>query len=57
MVNGSESRETLEECFADVFREVNSVIEEGFIRVEGKSVEVEVEVFSGGDYKVSKNLD
>lgn len=31
------------------------MIEEGFITVEGKSVEVEV--FLGGDYKVSRNLD
>ena len=30
-------------------------IKEGFITVEGKSVEVEV--FLGGDYKVSKNPD
>ena len=55
MVNGSESRETLEECFADVFSEANNVIEEGVITVEGKSLEVEV--FLGGDYKVSKNPD
>lgn len=55
MVNGSEWRETLEESSAEVFCEVNSVIEEGFIIEEGKSVEVEV--FLGGGYKVSKNLD
>ena len=50
MVNGSESCETLEECFAHVFSEVSNVIEEGFITVE-------VEVFLGGDYKVNKNPD
>lgn len=55
MVNGCESRETLEESFADVFHEINSVLEEGHITVDDKSLEVEV--FLGGDYKVSKNLD
>lgn len=55
MVNGSEWRETVEECFADVFSKMNSDIEEGFIIIDGKSVEVEV--YLGGDYKVRKNLD
>ena len=34
-----------EECFAEVFSEVNSDIEEGFIIIDRKAVEVEVEVY------------
>lgn len=34
-----------EECFAVVFSEVNSDIEEGFIIIDQKSVEVEGEVY------------
>ncbi|KAJ7365765.1 hypothetical protein OS493_002482 [Desmophyllum pertusum] len=51
VVNGSESRQSIEESFADVFREVNKVIDDGFIEVDGQRVGVEI--FLGGDYKVS----
>ena len=51
VVNGPESRQTLEECFSDVFREINEVISDGCIFVEQEKVDVEF--FLGGDYKVN----
>lgn len=51
MVNGPESRQTLEECFSEVFREINEVISDGCIIVEQEKVDVEF--FLGGDYKVN----
>ncbi|KAJ7393814.1 hypothetical protein OS493_003480 [Desmophyllum pertusum] len=54
VVNGSESRQSIEESFADVFREVNKVIDDGFIEVDGQRVGVEI--FLGGDYKNFEDL-
>lgn len=51
VVNGSESRETLEESFRDVFNEANDIIEKGYIEIDGRRVSVEF--YLGGDYKVS----
>ena len=51
VVNGPESRQTFEECFSDVFREINEVISDGCIFVEQEKVDVEF--FLGGDYKVN----
>lgn len=51
MENGSESRQTLEECFSDVFKEINEVKRDGCIFVEQEKVDVEF--FVGGDYKVN----
>ena len=36
VVNGSESRETLEESFRDVFNEANDIIEKGYIEIDGR---------------------
>lgn len=52
VINGSESRETLAEGLGDVFREVNAIQDAGHIEVDGKRVPVEL--FLGGDYKVTR---
>jgi hypothetical protein len=41
----------LEESFKDVFLEANKIINDGFIEIDGK--EVGVDIYLGGDYKVS----
>ena len=50
VVNGPESRETLESSFKEIFDEVNDIIKNGYITVSGKRVDIEM--FLGGDYKV-----
>ena len=50
-MNGSESRQTLEESFKDVFSQVNKIINDGFIEIDGRKVGVDI--YMGGDYKVS----
>ena len=49
IVNGPEKYDTLEHSFSSVISEINSVLEAGFIDVDGKHVQVEM--FLGGDYK------
>ena len=51
VVQGSEDYTTIAESFNEVFQEINDVQEEGFIKVE--DVNVPVELYLGGDYKVS----
>jgi len=50
VVNGPESRETLESNFKEIFDEVNDIIKSGYITISGKRVDIEM--FLGGDYKV-----
>ena len=50
VVQGSEDYTTIAESFNEVFQEINNVQEEGFIKVD---VNVPVELYLGGDYKVS----
>ena len=52
VVNGPESRETLERSFKEIFDEVNAIIKTGYITVNSK--QVDIEMFLGGDYKVIK---
>lgn len=52
VVNGSEDYTTIAESFRDVFQEINEVQEDGFVKVG--ETQTPVEVFLGGDYKVSK---
>ena len=47
VVNGSETRQTLEESFKDVFLEANKIIDDGFIQIDGKKVGVDI--YLGGD--------
>lgn len=49
IVNGPEKYDTLEHSFSSVINEINTVLEAGFIDVDGK--QVKVEMFLGGDYK------
>lgn len=49
VVNGPEKYETLQVSFKNVFSEINSLIEQGAITVDGQ--EVKLEFFLGGDYK------
>ena len=52
IVNGAEKYETIAESCADVFRDVNEVIEDGHITIEEEKVPVEI--FLSGDCKVIK---
>ena len=49
IVNGPEIYDTLEHSFSSVINEINTVLEAGFIDVDGKKVKIEM--FLGGDYK------
>lgn len=51
VVRGAENYDTIKSSFRDVLRDINRLIERGFILVEGHLVPVEI--FLGGDYKVS----
>ena len=51
IVQGSEDYTTITKSFNEVFQEINDVQEEGFIKVE--DVNVPIELYHGGDYKVS----
>ena len=51
VVQGAENYETLRDCFKEVFKEINDVQECGFISVDSQNIPVEL--FLGGDYKVS----
>ena len=53
VINGSESRETLAEGLGDVLQEVNAIQDAGHIEVDGR--QVPVELYLGGDYKVTRN--
>ena len=43
-MNGNESRQTLEESFKDVFSEVNKIVNDGFIEIDGRKVPVDIYV-------------
>ena len=49
VVKGKEDYETLQKCFGDVFRDINTVVIEKKIEVDGTTINLEF--FSGGDYK------
>ena len=49
VVKGKENYSTLETCFKDVFRDINALVKEKKIEVNGKTVNLEF--FVGGDYK------
>ena len=51
VVKGSEDYTTIAESFQDVFQEINEVEEVGFVKVGDN--QIPVELFLGGDYKVS----
>ena len=49
IVNGPEKYNTLASSFATVINDINSVVKNGKINVDGK--DIPVEMFLGGDYK------
>ena len=49
VVKGKEDYNTLQKCFGDVFRDINTVISEKKIEVNGTTINLEF--FLGGDYK------
>lgn len=53
VVKGKEDHETLRESLANVIQDVNTLVNNGEINVDGQAVKLEF--FLGGDYKV-KNL-
>ena len=51
MIKGKEDHETLKESLANIIKEVNGLVKDGEITVDGKTVKLEI--FLGGDYKVN----
>lgn len=51
MVKGKEDHETLRESLANVIQDVNNLVKDGEINVDGQAVQLEF--FLGGDYKVN----
>ena len=49
MVKGKEDYHTLKKCFKDVFSDINEIVMETKIYVDGETVNLEL--FLGGDYK------
>ena len=50
VVKGKEEHETLKESLSNVIRDVNSLIDDGHMIIDGRKVSTEF--FLGGDYKV-----
>ena len=51
VIKGKEDHETLKESLANIIKEVNGLVKDGEITVDGKTVKLEI--FLGGDYKVN----
>jgi len=51
VVKGKEDHNTLRESLANVIQDVNKLVEDGEINVDGQTVQLEF--FLGGDYKVN----
>ena len=51
VVKGKEEYEVLKESLTNVINDVNSLVNDGEITVDGKTVEVDF--YLGGDYKVN----
>ena len=49
VVKGKQNYHTLEKCFQDVFSDINEIVMEKKIDVDGETVDLEL--FLGGDYK------
>ena len=49
VVNGKEDYETLKTCFRDILADINELVEEKNIEVNGK--QINLDFFLGGDYK------
>ena len=49
VVNGTEDFDTLKNSFGSIFTEINTLIAQGYLEIDGKHVETEI--FLGGDYK------
>lgn len=50
IVKGKEEYNTLQESLSNVIRDVNHVIDKGYIMVDGR--QIDLEFYLGGDYKV-----
>lgn len=50
IIKGSEPSEILQTSCARIFKDVNKIVKDGAIDVDGKNVPVEI--YLGGDYKV-----
>ena len=51
-MKGQESYDVLKNSFSDIFSSVNDLIKQEKVRVD--DIDVPVEIFLGGDYKVMK---
>ena len=51
MVKGKEDHDTLKESLANVIQDVNKLVKDGQINVDGQTVQLEF--FLGGDYKMN----
>lgn len=49
VVNGKEDYDTLKRCFKDIFADINELVQDKKIDLDGK--EINLEFFLGGDYK------
>ena len=54
MTKGKESYELLQTSCASTFADVNRIVKEGTLDVDGK--DVPIEMYLGGDYKVAEFL-
>lgn len=50
VIKGKESYELLKTSCAKIFQDVNSIVRDGSVNVDGKNVPIEMHL--GGDYKV-----
>ena len=50
VIKGKESYEILQSSCSKIFKDINKIVENGFVEIEDD--QVAVEMFVGGDYKV-----
>ncbi|XP_020911538.2 uncharacterized protein LOC110249299 [Exaiptasia diaphana] len=51
VIKGAESYELLETSCSDIFQDVNKLIKEKYIKIDGCDDPIEIEICMGGDYK------
>ena len=51
VIKGEECYKTLAESCSKIFKEVNDIVKDGFLKID--EVNITIEMYLGGDYKVS----
>jgi uncharacterized protein (UPF0548 family) len=54
VVKGEESYEVLRDSFSDLFRTINKIIRAGKVSIN--NLDIPIEIFLGGDYKVTSQF-